>query len=315
MQTECPNCTHSLDAVDRFCRHCGQAARGHRLGLREMVEELLGGLFNFDGKNWLTMRTMLLQPGALTRHFTQGKVARYAPPIKVYLFTSFIFFILINIDGKEEVNDSVSKAQMSKEAKENLTKEMTDDLDSEFELDLGGALQLEGAQVKDIDPNDSEAIDSLIRAYDSEPGFVNRLAVQQFIRFQGDKGVPLYKSAFLGNMSFAMFVLFPLVAFIVWLVTRKSQTWYMDCLIFSVHLQTVAFIVIGAVSAMSLVGLEVPWWSTAVALTVYVFVALRTAFDAGWVSSLWRTVLLIPLYLTTLFTVMGLTAILSLFTF
>lgn len=299
MQSECPNCTHSRDAVDRFCRHCGQAARGHRLGLRDMIVELLGGLFNFDGKNWLTIRTMLLQPGALTRHFTEGKVARYAPPIKVYLFTSFIFFILINIEGKEEVNDNKVK----------------EELNTDFALDLGDDFKVDGSQVTDMDPNDFVAIDSLIKAHGSQPGFINRLAVQQFIRFQGDKGMPLYKSAFIGNMSMAMFVLFPLVALIVWLVSRRSQPWYMDCLIFSIHLQTVAFIVIGAVIALSLVGLEVPWWSTALILSVYVLIALRSAFRASWGRSLWRTVLFIPLYLLSLAILMGLTAVLSLFTF
>jgi hypothetical protein len=299
MHTECPNCTHSLDAVDRFCRHCGQASRGHRLGIRDMVVELLGGLFNFDGKNWLTMRTMLLQPGALTRHFTEGKVARYAPPIKVYLFTSFIFFILINLDGKEKVNDS----------------EVKEELNTDFALDLGDDLKVGSDQVTGMDPNNFVAIDSLIRAHGSQPGFIYRLAVQQFIRFQGDKGVPLYESAFIGNMSMAMFVLFPLVALIVWLVTRRSGPWYMDCLIFSIHLQTVAFIVIGAAIALSLIGLEVPWWGTASVLSVYVLVALRSAFGAGWGRSLWRTILFIPLYLLSLAVLMGLTAVFSLFTF
>jgi hypothetical protein len=299
MQTECPNCTHSLDAVDRFCRHCGQASRGHRLGIRDMVVELLGGLFNFDGKNWLTMCTMLLQPGALTRHFTEGKVARYAPPIKVYLFTSFIFFILINLDGKEKVNDS----------------EVKEELNTDFALDLGDDLKVGSDQVTGMDPNNFVAIDSLIRAHGSQPGFIYRLAVQQFIRFQGDKGVPLYESAFIGNMSMAMFVLFPLVALIVWLVTRRSGPWYMDCLIFSIHLQTVAFIVIGAAIALSLIGLEVPWWGTASVLSVYVLVALRSAFGAGWGRSLLRTILFVPLYLLSLAVLMGLTAVLSLFTF
>jgi hypothetical protein len=48
---------------------------------------------------------------------------------------------------------------------------------------------------------------------------------------------------------------------------------------------------------------------------VYVLVALRSAFGAGWGRSLLRTILFIPLYLLSLAVLMGLTAVLSLFTF
>jgi ribosomal protein L40E len=88
----CLNCGSRLQG--RFCHNCGQ----ENLEPKESIGHLLTHFFNdvtqFDGKFFTTLKDLLIKPGFLSREYMSGRRVDYLNPVKMYLFTSAIFFLL-----------------------------------------------------------------------------------------------------------------------------------------------------------------------------------------------------------------------------
>lgn len=60
-----------------------------------LLSHFFSDLVHFDGKYFDTMRTLFSKPGHLSRAFMQGRRASYVDPVKMYIFTSAGFFLLL----------------------------------------------------------------------------------------------------------------------------------------------------------------------------------------------------------------------------
>ena len=88
----CLNCGERLGG--RWCSTCGQdGARGLRT-LPQLLRDSLGELLNVDGRLRLTLRTLFLRPGRLTRDYVAGRFVDQTPPLRLYLAASAIYFVL-----------------------------------------------------------------------------------------------------------------------------------------------------------------------------------------------------------------------------
>jgi hypothetical protein len=89
----CLNCQAAL--YGRYCHVCGQ----ENLEPKETVWHLISHFFNdithFDGKFFSTVKFLLKKPGFLSSEYMAGRRASYLNPIRMYVFTSAIFFIIL----------------------------------------------------------------------------------------------------------------------------------------------------------------------------------------------------------------------------
>lgn len=89
--SRCANCDAPLGG--RFCASCGQD--GHtQLTVRHFFEEVVEGLLHFDSTFWRTLLPLLFRPGAMTEQYLAGRRKHYAPPFRMYLVISLIYFLL-----------------------------------------------------------------------------------------------------------------------------------------------------------------------------------------------------------------------------
>ncbi|BDX36895.1 hypothetical protein CYCD_02500 [Tenuifilaceae bacterium CYCD] len=91
----CLNCDFPLRPEDNYCPNCGQENNIKNVPARYLIVELFEGFYSFDTKLWNTIKASFLKPGRITLEYLEGKRARYVPPLKFYLFISFIFFLLL----------------------------------------------------------------------------------------------------------------------------------------------------------------------------------------------------------------------------
>ena len=91
----CLNCNISLRPEDNYCPNCGQENKTHKIPVSHIVLETFEDFFHFDSKLWNTVKTTFTRPGKITIDYLEGKRARYVPPVKLYIFISFIFFLLL----------------------------------------------------------------------------------------------------------------------------------------------------------------------------------------------------------------------------
>jgi len=93
----CANCNTSL--VGPYCALCGQPTDVHRHGIWRLIHEALENFINFDSRIMRTFGALLLLPGELPLAFREGRTQRYVPALRLYLFVSLIFFVLLAISG------------------------------------------------------------------------------------------------------------------------------------------------------------------------------------------------------------------------
>lgn len=120
----CLNCNFQLRPEDNFCPNCGQENNVRNVPARYLIVELFEGFYSFDTKLWNTIKASLLKPGKITLDYLEGKRARYVPPLKFYLFISFVFFLLLgklsdnaidssNINGEILSDDDIGTMNIS----------------------------------------------------------------------------------------------------------------------------------------------------------------------------------------------------------
>lgn len=93
----CLNCSTVLQEGWEFCPNCGQKNQELKLPLSHVLEEVAEGIWHFDSKLWATLKAIVTRPGKITVDFLDGRRVRYVPPIRLYVFISFVFFFAASV--------------------------------------------------------------------------------------------------------------------------------------------------------------------------------------------------------------------------
>lgn len=91
----CSNCGSPLESS--YCAACGQRDRNMRRPVWFLLVDVGDELFSWDSRVFQTLGPLLFLPGVLTRSFWDGKRARFVPPIRLYLFASLFFFLVVAV--------------------------------------------------------------------------------------------------------------------------------------------------------------------------------------------------------------------------
>lgn len=90
----CRNCAAAL--VGPYCHACGEdAAQNQLLPLRGFLAQTWDEFVGVDSRLFRTLRLLITKPGALTVAYLDGHRQRYVRPLRLYLVTSALFFIVI----------------------------------------------------------------------------------------------------------------------------------------------------------------------------------------------------------------------------
>ena len=89
----CRNCETTLDG--EFCPACGQKYIDLERPFFSLLSETLSEAVDLDGRAFRTVKTLFRQPGRLTEEFLAGRRRTYTSPLRLYLFISVSFFILM----------------------------------------------------------------------------------------------------------------------------------------------------------------------------------------------------------------------------
>jgi hypothetical protein len=89
---ECRNCGTPLKG--RYCHLCGQRHHEQEPSIRLLVQRFFDHVFEVDSRIMRTLRLLCFAPGALSAHYFAGRRADFIPPIRLYLVSSFAFFLL-----------------------------------------------------------------------------------------------------------------------------------------------------------------------------------------------------------------------------
>jgi hypothetical protein len=97
--TTCSNCNTEI-ANANFCHNCGQANTHKVAPVKELVNELISEFWTFDSKFFKSFVPLLRKPGLLTNHYLAGKRNTYIFPLRIYILSTVLFFLLLAISNK-----------------------------------------------------------------------------------------------------------------------------------------------------------------------------------------------------------------------
>ena len=87
----CLNC--SAELTGPFCAQCGQHDIDYHRSFHHLFHDILENLFHFEGKFFVTVAWLLSRPGRITLEFLNGRRASQLNPLRFYLLASVMMFL------------------------------------------------------------------------------------------------------------------------------------------------------------------------------------------------------------------------------
>jgi Protein of unknown function (DUF3667) len=282
----CLNCGFHVE--DRYCSHCGQENTQPAESLGHLIGHFLSDITHYDSKFLTSLKDLLFKPGFLTLEYIEGKRNSYLNPIRMYIFISAVFFIIL-FGGSEQAPPIPAEAHpagtfafsqhladslrsVSKSLSEASTR---DSIRSAVYMDLAGRLDTPVVASQDDESlflGLTDLVISLtivenkyhsIHQYDSIqaalPDSSKETAFQRFmthrmikLRLDHPGRGPIVLTQNVGeDIPKIMFVILPLFALYAGFFYRRKKYVYTQQLIFSLHFHCFVFI---ALSILILLG-------------------------------------------------------------
>ncbi len=155
-EKNCLNCNAIV--AGKYCQVCGQENIEPKESFWHLVTHFFNDITHFDGKFFTTTKLLLLKPGFLAKAYLRGKRASYLHPIKMYVFTSFVFFLLFfTLSG-----GSLSTDSNSPEGEKRIANQKKMDLIDSMQLDVKDTSILEAIKLqKQVYQKENEKLDSI----------------------------------------------------------------------------------------------------------------------------------------------------------
>ena len=267
----CLNCGSTR--VEAFCARCGQRNVDMRVPARELMMDAVEDGLSLDSRVARTVVPFLFRPGHLTVEWTSGRRARFSSPLRLYLLTSAVFFLVAGLLGEagpglrfDEKPDEATLRQVEGEL-----------ATAGIPADVAGLAKPAGV------PTGTEEQHRKLR----EQGWLGRTIDD---RWQVFAGIPREQFQARVNAAFrdwvprVMFFLVPAAVLILALLWRRR--WLSEHVVLAFHLHAFAFVVFTVLLALR----SLPWKGPREVLGpaiflwlgAYLVLALRRVYGQPW---------------------------------
>lgn len=220
-----------------------------------------------------TLGALVLRPGLLTAEYLAGRIARYIPPVRLYLVASVLFFLLLSLSSflRSESGPVGDGAIGSTEDLQVLDVRILDD----------------GAYFG-VQTDTETAPDTVIVWLNLGHDRINERAAARIRELGGASPGQIGRAvatAALGRAPAGMFVLLPVFALLLKLAYARSGRFYVQHFIFALHTHAFAFL---------LLTLSLPFADTPVQglvllwIAAYSFLAMRRVYQGRFLGTFVR---------------------------
>ena len=318
--THCENCGAELQG--HWCAQCGQPAIEYRRSFRYVVADLLNEFLNWDSKFFTTIALLVLKPWRLTNEFLAGKRVRYVNPLRLYLLASILFFFAVNYGAKgihvdpsklepkdrAELEADLKNTDLPPAAREKLEQLLRESSPSPAPATLSPSPGTNAAPPQaEPGANDQKKEYGKI----NERPFVvfdDAKSTTPFERWiearakekMGEKGTKmgLFISTLFSNLPYMMLCCIPLFAFVLKILYIRHRVFYIDHLIYALHIHTffytgIMLIVLATIGLNRIApGAIADWMVTLlwIAFVIQIFLSIRYVYRQGWFFSVFKFV-------------------------
>jgi hypothetical protein len=108
ISNKCLNCGKEVEESFKFCPNCGQSTY-QESDLKSFTKHFMSDYFTFDSKIFKSIIPLFGKPGFLTIEYLQGRKIRYIAPLRLFIFSSIIFFLLLGLLDNSSLETASSK--------------------------------------------------------------------------------------------------------------------------------------------------------------------------------------------------------------
>src|SRR5437762_5074805 len=311
--THCENCGAELQG--HWCAHCGQPAIDYRRSFRHVIADLLDEFLNWDSKFFATIALLIFKPWRLTNEFLAGKRVRYANPLRLYLIASILFFFAVNY-GTRGIKFEPGKIGPKDRAELEADLKNTD-LPPEAREKLQALLQ-ESSPSPAPSPVTSPSSPPPSAQTSQQKKEYGKIGERPFVAFDdaksttpferwiearakekmGEHGTKmgLFISTLFSNLPYMMLCCIPLFAFVLKLLYIRRRLFYIDHLIYALHIHTffyagIMLIVLATIGLIRFAQGAIAGWLIAllwIAFVTQIFLSIRYVYRQGWFFSIFK---------------------------
>jgi hypothetical protein len=260
-EKDCLNCGAVVDR--KFCPECGQENLQTRENFFHLTFHFISDYFHFDSKFFRSLVPLFVKPGFLTREYWSGKRVRYIHPLRLFFFITIIFMI------------------------------STTYFYNRFGGEMKRRMIIQEPWLAQVDSSALATMNDSVKIY--IPALNDSLTVAA-IKGSQEKEVRQTKKFSAGidnvfvNLKYVTFFLLPLYALFFKLFYRKQRPYYVDHLVYTMHLQSFVYCLFAVmfllpfVLPLSLIAMR---QAGILLIFIYIFISLNFIYRQAW----WKTVL------------------------
>lgn len=308
-ENNCLNCGYTFNG--HFCNNCGQENLELKEDFGHLMAHAVGDYFHFDEKFFHTLKPLFFSPGKLTVDYMAGKRTQYLHPVRMYIFISLLYFVLLFSNNgeenrveqkhitKEKILDTADRAINDEEGLTPAQKKALHENLSRF--NIGKKVKADKKNTATIGPFGAIIFDSdsasTYQQYlqiqqklpaGKQDGFIDKYLTKKYYEWK-EKGLTPNEAiaeSFKHNFPKMMFLLLPLFAWFLKVAFRKNRKYYVEHLIYSFHLHCFVFLFLTFIMLINMV-LPYSWHVVSsgiellATLTIgwYVYRSLRTIYQ------------------------------------
>ena len=323
--THCENCGAELQG--HWCAHCGQPAIEYRRSFRHVVADLLNEFLNWDSKFFTTIALLLLKPWRLTNEFLAGKRVRHVNPLRLYLLASIIFFFAVNYGAKgihvdpsklgakdrAELEADLKNTDLPPEAREKLEELLRESSPTPAPSPLtrepsAAAAPTASPDMPSPQPSGSANGQKKYGKLGERPfvAFDDAKSTTPFERWiearakekMGEHGTKmgLFIATLFNNLPYMMLCCIPLFAFVLKILYIRRRIFYIDHLIYALHIHTffytaIMLIVLATIGLNHVAPGPIAGWLITVlwiAFVTQILLSIRFVYRQGWFLSIFK---------------------------
>ena len=301
-ENDCLNCGTIVSG--RYCPACGQENIEPKETLWSMFVHFFTDITHFDGKFFKTLGILFTKPGLLSLEYVKGRRMKYLNPIRMYVFTSWLFFSLFFLFVT--LPDSMPGSPVNLTSAYNTALENADN--------AADSVAIHAAFKPFLKDSDQEIVtDSIggVSTSDSERFSLNELfaSLEADGVYESGSSTNWLTNSWQGKLSekdfwvkaaekfvhsfpYMLFVSLPLYALYLYLLywRRRKQFYYADHGLFLIHLYIFTFIwmllfalLLYAIQHSTAISLLVGWTLTGMIIygVYYAYKSMRAFYGQG----------------------------------
>lgn len=257
----CPNCGIHLKEEMNYCFNCGQENHIKRVTIKLLLSDFTTTYFSFDNKLFRSLRYLLFKPSFLSLEYLNGKINSYLTPIRLYVFISFFFFVLLGLRSSgNAIDDLIPTTNTHIKTSDQPISSLKQNPQYEEEAPLI--------------TNNSADIEQKFQQI-----FSDRKEVRNFFNYMQNK------------LPILLFLMIPVLGLVLFLCFYRKEYFYTDHFVFALHLQTFMFVMLSIATLSNWIfSISIKGLAALMVLT-YGFIAAKKFYKRSFRSTLLRLIL------------------------